>query len=99
VFVHAGFQSSRPVSGHRIRGHRENWKRCELSLAADGFGGLVTVHHRHLNVHQHAIERFGGDLIYRFATILCDRNADPGIAQQLTGELLVDLVVFNQQHA
>ena len=59
IAVHAGGQAPLAVAVHRVRGHRDDADvpaRGALALA-NRDGRLEAAHHRHLQVHQHEVER------------------------------------------
>ena len=69
-------------------------------LLADKLGGRITVHHRHLAIHQDAVEV--GVLRQQVERLLAvDRQAEgyARLLQQLAGQLSVQFVVFHQQQA
>src|SRR5690606_39620326 len=48
VVVHAGCQAVFPVALHHIGGDRNHWKGLPGRVLANGAGGFITVHDRHL---------------------------------------------------
>ena len=59
--VHAGSKAPLSVARHRVRRDRDDRRRRvgSAGLAADGGGGFIAVHARHLHVHENHVEAAG----------------------------------------
>ena len=79
--------------------HGDDGQVVQSRNLANGPGGRHAVHHRHLHVHQDQIVGAVVHLFQSLGTVLSHVHHQAGLAQQLTGDLLVDLVVLDQQHA
>ena len=72
---------------------------CEARIRPDGSSSLYPVHDRHLHIHQHGVVV----VLLRHSdcnlAVLCQIDLNRGIFKQADCDFLVDLVVFDQQHA
>ena len=66
---------------------------------ADLAGGIESVQHRHLQIHQDHVKRLLGDPLHRLPTIADHTHYRIDAPQILDDELLIDPVVFRQQHS
>ena len=66
---------------------------------ANGTGGRVTVHFRHLHIHQHPVELFGCGPCHRFFTVGNDRHVDTCPFQDGSCYLLVGMIVLCYQES
>ena len=53
--IHANRYAALLFFNHRMGRHRDNGQTVVSWLPAQNFGGLKTIHHRHLNIHQHKV--------------------------------------------
>ena len=60
--------------------------------------GFVTIHHRHVAVHQYQIEVVALQLVQRLTTLGRNHHVTAKFAEHTLGHQLVDRVVLNQQH-
>ena len=99
MVVHASVQAGAAVIAEGVGGHRQDGRARVLRHGAQCAGGGQAVHHRHLHVHQHQVVVPLRGQLHRLLPIgrQVDRHAH-GL-QQRGGHLLVDRVVFGQQHA
>ena len=56
VVVGAGIEAALAFTGDDLAGHRDDGEVRELVEGADGTDGLVPVHDRHHDVHQHDVD-------------------------------------------
>ena len=98
VVVHAGCQAGLAVRRHGVGGHGHNRQIPVLRQFAYLAGGGHAVHHRHLHVHQHHVVIGRLHLVQRHLAVFGQVHQKSGIAQQLNGHFLVELVVFHQQN-
>ncbi|MNT40022.1 hypothetical protein D3C72_1763140 [compost metagenome] len=97
---HAGLDHLLPVTGHGVGRHGDDGQAGKLRQRAQVAGGRVAVHHGHLAVHEHAVEpRVCGEQVQRLLAVVGQHHFHARLAQQLHGQLLVQRVVFDQQHA
>ena len=101
--LHAERETALELLGHGVGRHREDGKGCKPGLRAESERGCVTVHHRHLEVHQHHIKgRLLGTHFQQLAgcgAMRSDSHDGACLLEHLAGNLLVDGVVFHQQDA
>ena len=97
--VHPRVQAALAVFGHGVGGHGHDRQLGPLGLAAYPLGRGQAVHHRHLHVHEHQVVVGSGEAVERKLAVARDVHVQAVVAQQFAGHLLVDLVVFHQQHA
>ena len=102
--AHAGVQRRPFVLGKGVGRHGDdgNGGRVRPLQGADGPGGLVAVHHRHLDVHQNGVKlplRRPLEALQRQAAILHNLTGGPLDLQQLREDFRVDGVVFGGQEA
>ena len=71
---------------------------CRFALANLG-GGQVSVHHRHLDIHQHGVEIFRSPCIDRLLSIVGHFDRVPRFAQRANRELLIRRIVLGQQQS
>ena len=96
---HAGLEAAAAVFFHRIRRHRHHRQLFEACLRANPARGFQAVHDRHLHVHQHDVEAARVQLVEGDLAVVGDVDDEAGVAQQLGRDLLVEFVVFDQEHA
>jgi hypothetical protein len=87
------------VGGH---GHHRHVPARPPLLHAQGRGGRQAVHLRHLHVHEDHVERAlagGAQRLQRQAAVPHHHHGVPALLQDAGRHLLVDGVVFRQQHA
>jgi hypothetical protein len=98
VGVHAGLQAAGLLFGHRVGGLADDGQA--RGDRADAPGGLVAVHLRHLDIHQHHVEggRAGGFYALDGAFAVVD-HLEPGAfaLQDFLEHQLVHLVVLGGQ--
>ena len=70
---------------------------AEGRVAADAVGGLIAVHNRHLDIHQHDVERSRTQNFQRLFPMLRDSHQQSDRLEQFAGHQLVVLVVLHQQ--
>ena len=102
VGIHAEHQAALAFVGHRMRGDGDDRQRDVARIHAQDAGRLVAVHHRHLQVHQHdriETRRMGTNAFQRLLSVVGHLHLRLPAFEQLHRELLVDRVVFHQQHA
>ena len=68
-----------------------------LLARADGRRGFESTHLRHLNVHQHQIERLAPERVERFAAVVDDGDLVAAPRQQSLRDTLIDDVVLGHQ--
>ena len=100
IIVHAGLQAAIPVALHGVGGHGDDRRPGPaVGLAVPNRPGrLEAIHDRHLNIHQHDVERFA---IHRRKRLLPVTNNGHMVSQFLQhsdGHPLVDRIVLRQQH-
>ncbi|MNS25638.1 hypothetical protein D3C72_575370 [compost metagenome] len=100
VVVHAAGQRPLAVPRHGVGSHGDHRQIRPAWLLTYLAGRGITVHHRHLAVHQHTIEVCVTlQLVERFCAVNGQAQLDPGALQQFTGQLAVQLIVFDQQQS
>ena len=97
VRVHAGSGAVDPVLRHCRGGHGDDRQFVSLRQLADAACGFEAVHHRHVQVHQHRVERLLLHLLQRLLAVVGQTYAQAGTAQEFACHLLVEFVVFHQQ--
>ena len=100
ISIKTNGEASLTVTAHRVGRHRQNPSifAC-LSLPGPYHArSLQTAHDWHLKVHQHQVVAAAGKFFDRVDSV--DGDSDPVSAprQQTTRHLLIDDVVFDQQH-
>ena len=102
VVVHAGGETTLLLLHRRVRGHGDDRQRGEARVRTELGRGLITVHHRHLQIHQHHVERRRlwtvGQNLHRLASVVGDRHRRARAFEQFDGDLLVDVVVLGQKN-
>ena len=98
MVVHAGGQAGTAVVAEGVGGHGQDGRAGMARHGAQGAGGLQAVHHRHLHVHQHQVVVALGGQAHGLLAIGGQVDLDAHRLQQFAGHLLVDQVVFGQQH-
>ncbi|MPN58357.1 hypothetical protein SDC9_206061 [bioreactor metagenome] len=100
VLVHAGIHALAAFLGHGMRGHGDDRQARQRRLGTNSPGGLQAIHSGHLQIHQDGIvgRLLARDPFQRGSAVTCHVHLDLGRRQQLPGNLLVDLVVFDDQH-
>ena len=99
IIIHPGAQQFFFLSGHGVRGHRNNRRLLLMRELADKLAGANTVHTRHLNIHQNQIE------LHLFSLFHCLRTAGTQfhmlnlILQQHANQLQVCRVIVHRHHA
>lgn len=100
--THAGRQTTIAFFRHCMCDHGDDREVRQTRLCADAGRGLVTIHLRHLQVHQYQIirdaVRGGQQLVYDLRSAICDIDRDANPLEQLDGDLLVDRVVLGQEN-
>ena len=100
--VHTGGQRVFDVFGKSVGSHgNDRDRRCLWMLAdADSFGCFVTVHDRHLNVHQDRVEaarRGSSKEFYTLRAIFSNGNSCSCFFQDQFCYFLIDRMIFYQQ--
>ena len=98
---HARLHALLAVFHHRVRRHRDNRYRVPTRLCTNRACRRQAVHFRHLHVHQNQVVGLRRRLQHGQgnAPVVGNVHFEPGVAQQFTGHLLVQRVVFGQQDA
>ena len=102
MVIHALGKTPFALLSHGVGGHGDDRQRSKAGLPANFPRGLMAVHHRHLNIHQH--QRPGQGIrrrrepVKRLLAIVGAGDLDTDRFQQLDRDLLIDLIVLDQQH-
>ena len=99
VVIHARSKAALPVGIHGVGGHGDHRQVLQAWVLAQLPGGGLSVHHRHLHVHQHNVIRGLAQLVQSHLAVVRHIHHKPRIAQQLHSHDLVEFVVLHQQHA
>ena len=94
MIIHARFDSVCHVFGKSVGGHGYNWHMCDIpSLEGTNLPGrLITVHDRHLDIHQYYLVKSFfrlGDFMYGVEPIYRRIDSDTGAADDLYGDLTI----------
>ena len=99
--IHAENLATLAFIRHCVCGHGDDWQIHISRVEAQKACRLVAVHHRHLQVHQHdrvMRRRMGIDACDRLLSVVGDVHVHMPAFQKLDGKLLVERIVFDQQH-
>ena len=99
MLVHARIQAALAVNLQRIGSHGDDGQGGKAGVGAQLARGLQPVHDRHLHVHQHQVIRLALHLLNGHVAVTGQVHLHACGLQQLLGDLLVERVVFYQQHA
>ena len=99
VAVHARIQTRLAIRRHRIGRHRNDGQGLPIKALANARGGRQTIHHGHLQVHQHRIEGTLGSPYRLHALLAVFGQCHLGALghQKLLRDLPLVGVVFNHQ--
>jgi len=101
VLVHAAGEATLALFHGRVGGHGDDGQCLEASVGSEPGGRLVAVHFRHLEIHQHQVERgwlrSAGQDLNGFASVVRYLHRGPLTFKQLGSDLLVDLVILGQK--
>ncbi len=99
IAVHPGGQAPLTVALHGIGGHGDNRQMAagRFFPLANRRRRLEAVHLRHLNVHQHQIERRVLQRLHRFPAVACDRRRVAPLFQDAYRQPLVYRVVLGNK--
>ncbi|MNO95999.1 hypothetical protein D3C76_876570 [compost metagenome] len=98
MVVHAAGQGPLAIARHGVGGHGDHWQPSPTRLLANPAGCGITIHDRHLTVHQYAVE-----IIIARQQVEClfamDGHAqlDASALQQFAGQLAVQLIILDKQ--
>ena len=98
MIVHARCQSGLAVARHGVGRHRDHRQLAETRLLTQFSRRRVAVHHRHLTIHQDAVERFVVEHLQSLGTVMGQHCGHAAFAQQLQRQLLIHFIVFHQQY-
>ena len=98
VVVHAHGEAALAIGLHRVGGHGDHRQVGEAGVGPQQARGSLAVHHGHLHVHEHHVVAFALQGVERLLAMRSHVYRKTGIAQQLHGDELVQLVVLDQQH-
>ena len=101
--VHAGLQRVLFIFVKGVGGHGEDRDGGKLRgfQLSDGTGGVITVHDRHLDVHQDDLIPARPGVphhIYGNLAVVSDLHGKAGFLQDLLGDLLIQFIVLRQQN-
>ena len=101
--VHSGRFGQRNIFRECIRSHCKNRNAPGVPpvRCTDCLRGIITVHNRHLDIHKDQIvvtDRRAAKAFHRLAPIPCRFHLSPQFRHPLSGNLLIDFVVFHQQN-
>ena len=101
IAVHARGQTPLAIAVHRVRGHGDNADVLARGALAQANrdGRVEAAHDRHLQVHQHEVERLAIEPRQRLTAVLGDRHVMAAAGQQAGRDPLVDHVVLDEQDA
>ncbi len=97
VGIHACAQGPLPIAGHGIGGHGDDGQLDEAFLGTNLAGRFITVHHRHLAVHQHAVEMLLLQPCQSLLALVGDGDPNAVVGEHVDRQFLVDGVVLHQQ--
>ena len=99
VVAHAGFYTFIRIAGHGMGGHGNDGYISDFGFQISDFPrGGVSVHHRHLDIHEHGVIFLFLDGIDGFLAVVGQADVEPGAFKNFSGHLLVNFIVFHQQH-
>ena len=100
--VHAGRISPHNIFMKCIRSHGDNRNgpRPGMLRLPDGIRRLVSVHYRHLHIHQYQIITFpaGKEFVHGFPAVPGTIHCNPCHLKQLQGNFPVQIIVLGQQY-
>jgi hypothetical protein len=82
-----------------VRGQGDDGELLGVGEATDPPGGLVPVHLRHLDVHEHDVEAVALRRLDRLAPVGDREHLVPPLLEERDGDLLVHRVVLGQEDA
>jgi hypothetical protein len=97
MVVHAGLDARQPVLLEGIGRQRHDGRARPAGQRAYCPRRLKTIHPRHLQIHQDKVVRGPPCQRYSLGAVLGQIHVQAGDPQQLTGHLLIDRLVLNQQ--
>ncbi len=98
MVVHAGCQRFLPVSGHGMGRHGDDGQLLEIWIASYYLGGLIAIHDRHLNVHEHRVKRVFSHRLHSLLAVRGQGNLNICTCKNLQSYLLIDFIILHQQH-
>ena len=101
MFVHTGREAFFAIDLQRISGHRHdrNPRIEDTTLRiTDPPAGLVTVHHRHLAIHEDEIVGAFGQNLDRFLAVGDDIDLEPEFSQHAQSHGLVGGIILDHQY-
>jgi hypothetical protein len=99
VLVHAGGEAGFAIFVEGIGGHGESRGGLVQGILTDGSGGLHTVQHRHLHIHENQRVAVQAGKCERLLAVLGQIDNEADIFQQKTLYILHDRLVFGDHHA
>ena len=99
VIVHPGGQALLAVAVHRVGRHRDDRRpRLGAFSVSDHCRCCISVHLRHLTIHEHRCILSAAGHLDRGAPVVSDVDRVPKLLQHTSYRELVDLVVLGDEH-
>src|SRR5262249_53213075 len=101
MVVHSSSQTAVALLYRSVSRHRDYRQWGEPVVFANSSRRLVTIHHRHLQIHQYHVvpmrRRTLKQHVYSLAAVVSDINRCARALKEFDSDLLIDLVVFSEQ--
>ena len=95
---HAGFQAALAVGSHGVGGHGNDRRASPTGCGLEQPGGIHSIHFGHLHVHQNGIETHALRHGSGYFSVSGNMHTHADFCQYLARHLLVEFIVFRQQH-
>ena len=97
VIVHPGFQALLPVATHGIGGHGNDVGSFDCFIVENNAGSFISIHFRHLNIHENQIVIFTLERIQHLQSIGCDIHLISKQFKYVFDQLLIDNIIFSNK--
>ena len=98
VLVHAGLERTVTIFKCSVRRHRQYRQVMEFAVLTNFSGRSVTIHDRHMHIHQHTVIGLLFQHVQSFLSMVGDIYKEASQLEKLTGNLLIDFIVLYQQY-
>jgi len=102
MIVHTGFDTFHPISGQGVGCQCDNRQLAaapgDATHGPDSAGGIISIHDRHLAIHENYIVRFILNSSHRHFTIFGQVNPAAKVLQNSGRNFLINGIILHHQH-
>ena len=98
MVIHASCSGQSKIPSHRVSCQGDDRDLVAGRVLADHSRSIIPIQDRHLDIHQDDIEIHLLQFFDSLPAIIGNFHHEAGATEEFTGDFLIDVIVFSQQH-